>query len=43
VKAMTIIRPETLVRWHRAVFAVIGAGHPGTWEAGRRSMQVCGC
>src|SRR5262245_48044394 len=43
VKAMASSRPATLVRWHRAGFAVIGAGRPGTWEAGRRSMRVCGC
>jgi|SRR5690242_2983341 hypothetical protein len=42
VKAMTIIRPETLVRWHRAGFRPIGAGNPGTWEAGHRSMRVYG-
>jgi hypothetical protein len=26
LSVLTIIRPETLVRWHRAVFAVTGVG-----------------
>jgi hypothetical protein len=42
IKALTIIRPETLVRWHRAGFAGIGAGNLGIWEAGRQSMRICG-
>ena len=41
-KAMTTIRPETLVRWHRAGFRHYCAGNPGTWEAGRPSMRVYG-
>ena len=41
LKAVTIIRPETLVRRHRA-FAAIGAGNRAPWEAGRKSMQICG-
>src|SRR5436190_16385216 len=40
VEAMTTIRPETLVRWHRS--AAIGAGNPATWEAGHQSMRVYG-
>ena len=42
VKAMTTIRPETLVRWHRAGFRHYCAGNPGTWEAGQPSMRVYG-
>ena len=42
VKAMTTIQPETLVRWHRGASAAIGAGNPGTWEAGHQSMRVYG-
>src|SRR5215831_16696106 len=41
-QAMTTIRPETLVRWHRSGLAVIGAGNRGTCEAGHRSMRVYG-
>ena len=37
LKAITSFRPETLVRWHVLVFAVIGVGNLETWEAGRRS------
>jgi hypothetical protein len=28
LRAITIIRPETLVRWHRAGFAITGVGNP---------------
>jgi len=42
LKAMLIIRPETLVRWHRAGFAATGAGSLALWEAGRRSARSCG-
>src|SRR5262249_43721380 len=38
VEAMTIIRPETLVRWQ----AFAANGNPTTWEAGHQSMRVCG-
>ena len=31
---LTVIRPETLVRWHRAGFAATGAGSHGHWEGG---------
>jgi hypothetical protein len=43
LKAVTIIRPETLVRWHRAGFRrAIGGGNRAHWEAGRKSMRTCG-
>ena len=41
LKVLTIIRPETLVRWHRAGFAAIGAGNRAHREGGRRSRQTC--
>jgi len=34
---LTIIRPETLVRWHRAGFRAIGVGSRAHGEGGRRS------
>src|SRR3954464_2479970 len=36
-----ILRPETLVRWHRAGFAATGDGSPGIGEGARRSMRTC--
>jgi hypothetical protein len=39
VKAMTTIRPETLVRWHRAGFRRYWRWK---WEAGHPSMRVYG-
>jgi hypothetical protein len=43
LKAMTILRPETLVRAGIVpVFAVTGAGNRAPWEPGRRSKQICG-
>src|ERR1035437_9560599 len=35
LKVLTIIRPETLVRWHRAGFAVTGVGGRARGEGGR--------
>src|ERR1035441_11118798 len=35
LKVLTIIRPETLVRWHRAGFRSSSAGSHDLWEAGR--------
>jgi hypothetical protein len=35
LKAITIIRPETLVRWHRA-----GVGNLTQLEAGRKSTRT---
>ena len=40
LKVLTIIRPETLVRWHRAGFAT-GVGSRGHWEGDRRSTRIC--
>ena len=42
LQAMTIVRPETVVRWHRAGCAVIGVGSRGGGEGVRRSSQNCG-
>ena len=42
LKAMIILRPETVVRWHRAGLAVTGAGNPAPREAGRKSLRNCG-
>jgi hypothetical protein len=39
LKAMMIIRPETLVRRH---FAATGAGNPALREAGRKLRPNCG-
>ena len=41
LKAITIIRPETLVRWHRAGFFDTGVGNLALLEADRRSMRTC--
>src|SRR2546421_8272165 len=41
LKAITIMRLETVMRWHRAGFAATGVGNRGIWEAGRRSPQIC--
>src|SRR5438132_4904815 len=41
LKVITIIRP---VRWCAGivpVFAAIGVGNLATWEAGRKSVQIC--
>jgi len=40
LEAMTIMRPETVMRWQRAGFRRVG--NRGTWEVGRRSPQICG-
>src|SRR5215813_7949278 len=42
LKAMTIVRPETVMRWQRAGFVATGVGNRGRWEVGRRSPQICG-
>src|ERR1019366_4731108 len=42
LQVLTIIRPETLVRWHRAGFrAATGVGSRSHWEGGRRSRRIC--
>ena len=42
LKAITIIRPQTLVRWIVPASAGTGVGNPDPWEAGRKSTQTCG-
>ena len=39
LKAITIIRPETLVRWHRAGSVGTGVGNPALLAADRRSPR----
>jgi hypothetical protein len=42
LQVVTIIRPETLVRWHRPAFAATGVGSRAGWEGDRRLRQSCG-
>ena len=41
LKVLTIIRPETLVRWHRAGFRATGVGNRVDGEGGRKSRRSC--
>src|ERR1700682_2111804 len=43
LQVLTIIRPDTLVRWHRAGFAATGVGSRAHWGADRRSTRSCAC
>ena len=43
LKAITIVRPETLVRWHRPASAGTGGGNHAPLEAGRKSTRTCAC
>ena len=43
LEVVTIIRPETLLRWHRAGFVVIGSGSLGGAAGGHNFRQSCGC
>ena len=43
LQVLTIIRPDTLVRWHRPAFAVIGVGRRALGEGGHRSRPSCAC
>jgi hypothetical protein len=38
---LIIVKPETVVRWHRAGFASTGAGDPEIAGAGRGSPRKC--
>ena len=40
LKAIMIIRPETLVHWHRAGFRRYCGGNPARLEADRRSPRI---
>ena len=42
LKVIWIVRPETLVRWHRAGFAATGAGSLARREVDRQSEWSCG-
>ena len=42
LQVLTIVRPETLVRWHGAG-ANIGVGSRGEWEGGHKSKRSCAC
>jgi hypothetical protein len=35
IKALTIVKSDTVIRWHRAVSDCIGAGNRGTAAADR--------
>jgi hypothetical protein len=39
LNAITIVRPETVVRWHRNGFPPTGGGNPARWEAARGSLK----
>src|SRR5436190_10899695 len=39
--AVTIVRPETVVRWHRMGFAAYGDGNPARAVAGHGSAKRC--
>src|SRR6266436_6221415 len=41
LQVLTIIQPETLVRWHRPAFDTIGVGSRAHWEGDRRSTPGC--
>src|SRR5215469_13055238 len=41
LRVLTIIRPETLMRWHRAGFRAIGVGSRAHGEGVRRSRSSC--
>jgi hypothetical protein len=41
LQVLTIIRPETLVRWIGPAFAATGVGSRVHWEGGRRSTRSC--
>jgi hypothetical protein len=41
LKVLTVIRPETLVRWHRAGFAATGVGNRVDGEVGHKSRRSC--
>ena len=43
LQVLTIIRPETLVRWHRAAFVAIGVGNRTRGEGARKFRQSCVC
>jgi hypothetical protein len=37
LKVVTIVQPETLVRWHRPAFAAVGVGNRSGGEGARES------
>ena len=41
LQVLTIIRPETLVRWHRAGFRCYWRWKSPHWEGDRRSTRSC--
>ncbi len=42
LKALTIVQPETLVRWHRAGFRRYWRRKSRPWGGGPRLMRTCG-
>ncbi len=43
LRALVIVRPETVIRWHRAGFRAYWRWKSPDGEVGRRPMQNCGC
>jgi hypothetical protein len=43
LQVLTIIRPEMLVRWHRAGFCCYCVGSRAHGEGGRRSRRISAC
>ena len=41
LRVLTIIRPETLLRWHRPAFAATGVGNRARGEGGRGLSRTC--
>ena len=41
LRALVIVEPETVVRWHRPAFAATGAGNRACGEGARRSARSC--
>jgi hypothetical protein len=42
LQVITVIRPETLVRWHRPAFVGTGVGNRARLEDGRKLTRSCG-
>src|SRR5215510_9733067 len=36
-----VVKPQTILRWHRAGFKLSGAGNPAIGQDGRRSIVNC--
>jgi hypothetical protein len=40
IKALTIVKPDTVIGWHRASFRSVGAGNPGTAAATEKILKA---